>query len=135
MQVLSYMRDNLHLARALTSLCKHQHRAMQLKQPGQHCFCISHYHAVLLFAATGRSNLWMSEARWPKNTASTLFVVQPKPLRYMFLSVHVCHRYQEDRQMWMQKRKEQLMQRHSPAQVTRSTRCLPLLVSAVLPKV
>ena len=37
--------------------------------------------------------------------------------------------------MWMQKRKEQLMQKHSPTQVTRSMRCLPLLVSAVLPKV
>jgi hypothetical protein len=35
----------------------------------------------------------------------------------------------------MQQRKGQLMQQHSPAQVTRSMRCLPLLVSAVLPKV
>lgn len=65
----------------------------------------------------------------------SLFIVQPKPLRHILSSVQVCHRYQEDRQMWMQKRKEQLMQKHSPAQVTRSMRCLPLLVSAVLPKV
>ena len=73
MQVLSYMQDNLRLARALASLCKHQHRAMQPKQPGQHCFCIPRYHVAFLFAATGKPNLWMSELRWPNNTASTLY--------------------------------------------------------------